>query len=592
MPLCHCGNNKTPSSCCLLKVSSKPWTGLPKKVPIKQAIADAERFAQQGNWPVCLLICEHVINKVKGHPKAVYLTALHALTTGNAGRAVVLLKSIYEFQNSQLSYLLNYINALNQIQDHPSVIDVIEAHKDVLTSDSRGLKLAIDIFTQLECFDRVIEYATILMHIEPNVVEHRLFLANAYHRLLDDSAALEILDAALRAFPHHPELLFSKASLLEIQNNDKQALAILSPIIEQATSNAHWYVLASKLSRKMANVNEAATYLAYAEAHVSENNLEVQRAYFSEKLALARLSNDYQGAFDAAAMAKNKRAAPCEKDWLTLAQQRASIANFSHTSYGVSEDKSAKSPHLYILGFPRCGSTLLERLCCSHYKAVSYGESSAIPNAIGALSNKVTDAWWGLTFEQWNQASQYSLESPNAYNSGTPSVDKNLFNALRLPFIRQLDSHAVIIRCVRDPLAVVLSNYFANFMHYEPWQYSADTISQYLMHVDAVWQSTANQLDQRIITIKYEDIVQHQGMTPALDEFLMRYWLAEKAESQEVDVRAQAFKTRTASYEQVTKTIVNKANSEYTHYISMIPPSAKARIAELQAKWGYDNSVD
>lgn len=591
MPRCQCGNNKTPSSCCLIKISSKPWTGLPKKVLIKQALSDAQNLAQQGNWRLCLVICEHVERKVNGHPQAVYLRALHAAALGHAAQSAVLFKSIYDSQNGKLPYLLNYANVLYQSGNYAVVLALIEANQKAFSSDLRGLKLAVDIYTHLKQYNSASEYIRILIQKQPDDVAHRLALANTYHRSLDDEAALIVLDDALKKFPIHPELLFTKASILEIQNADQQALDLLIDILEQGDPGAHGYILAAKLSRKLNRLSEAYHYIDRAKQELSNSNLDIQRAYLGERLAQARLSEDYELAYETAVAQKQGRKKPTDRDWQILENHRACVSQFFPSVRKEKEESNSNSSHLFIVGFPRCGSTLLERLFCSNFVASSYSESDVIPRVISSLTVNKTDEWWNLADDAWNCANQITLSAPTHYGQSSASVDKNLFNGLRIPFIRNLDRNAVVVRCLRDPLSIVMSNFFANYMQYEPWQYSVESITKFLLHVDTVWDATVNPSDERIMTVKYEEVTRCKGIPSTLDAFLGKYWGAQRVEEGVIKQRALTFSTRTASYEQVTKNITSKANDEYKHYISMIPPSVRVQIAELQQKWGYELTV-
>ncbi|WP_165399343.1 sulfotransferase [Alteromonas sp. KUL49] len=575
----------------MIKISSKPWTGLPKKVLIKQALSDAQSLAQQGNWRLCLDICEHVERKVKDHPQTIYLRALHAASLGHAAKSAVLFKSIYDSQNGKLPYLLNYANALYQSGNRADVLTLIEANEKAFSSDLRGLKLAVDIYTYLNQNKCAAKYIRTLIKKQPDEVVHRLALANTYHRSLDDEAALAVLDDALRKFPNHPELLFTKASILEIQNTDQQALDLVIDILEQGNHSAHGYILAAKLSRKLNRMSEAYQYLDKAKQELSNSNQDTQRAYLGERLAQARLSGNYKLAYETAVAQKQGRKKSTDRDWQILEKHRACVSQFVPSTRVVKEESDSSSPHLFIVGFPRCGSTLLERLLCSNFVASSYGESDVIPRVISSLTVNKTDEWWSLADDAWNCANQKTLSDPTYYDQSTASVDKNLFNGLRIPFIRHLDTNAVVIRCLRDPLSIVMSNFFANYMQYEPWQYSVESITKFLFHVDTVWDATVNPCDERIVTVKYEEVTQRNGIPSTLDVFLGKYWGAQRVERGVIKQRALAFSTRTASYEQVTKNITTTANDEYKHYISMIPPSVKIKIAELQEKWGYELAV-
>ena len=127
-----------------------------------------------------------------------------------------------------------------------------------------------------------------------------------------------------------------------------------------------------------------------------------------------------------------------------------------------------KSP-VFIVAFPRSGTTLLELTLDAHPELVSMDEQpfiqaalddlisagAAYPERMAALSLAQLDS---IRSRYWDR-----VQSKADLGSGRRLVDKNPLNILRLPVIRRLFPRAPIILAVRHPYDVLLSCFMQHF---------------------------------------------------------------------------------------------------------------------------------
>ena len=127
--------------------------------------------------------------------------------------------------------------------------------------------------------------------------------------------------------------------------------------------------------------------------------------------------------------------------------------------------------YLFIVGMPRCGSTLLE--------------------SILSLNPEVKDLGEVTFLEESLQKSDDLLEVRKLYKEKVMLVnskkktftDKNLFNFLYCPIIYKFFPNAKIIHCIRNPLDNILSIYRTNFLN-QSFSSSLNDISDlYLYHL-------------------------------------------------------------------------------------------------------------
>jgi tetratricopeptide (TPR) repeat protein len=125
-------------------------------------------------------------------------------------------------------------------------------------------------------------------------------------------------------------------------------------------------------------------------------------------------------------------------------------------------------PHIFLLGFPRSGTTLLEQVLAGHADVTALGEKETLIDSIEAfltrpadfprLANASPQILDRYRERYWKEVARFAGDA-----RGKALVDKNPINIVRLPLIAQLFPNAKILLALRDPRDVVLSCYRNQF---------------------------------------------------------------------------------------------------------------------------------
>jgi len=128
----------------------------------------------------------------------------------------------------------------------------------------------------------------------------------------------------------------------------------------------------------------------------------------------------------------------------------------------------ADTRHVFLIGFPRSGTTLVESMLTAHPEVVSLEERSTFQASVRAwltdsatLSRlmKASDAdLKPYRADYWTRVKQFGCDP-----AGKVFIDKNPFNTLKLPLIQRLFPDARVIFAIRDPRDVVLSGFRRRF---------------------------------------------------------------------------------------------------------------------------------
>ena len=252
---------------------------------------------------------------------------------------------------------------------------------------------------------------------------------------------------------------------------------------------------------------------------------------------------------------------------------------------------------IFIMGFPRSGTTLVEQILCSHSAVAAGGElpfvadmsklASSIYPASERFPENLAHSWMAdyhytaTLFRDYYlaRAEQYGLlDSSRGY-----FTDKMPFNEIYLPLIKMAFPNAKIVRVVRHPLDVCVSMLSNNMTHGFHCGYRIEDISNHLAAVHDLVEHYGTELELHEFVLRYETLVADQaGQTRKLLDYLGLPF--EEACLQFHQNRRYA---PTPSYAQVTEKLNDRSIGRHKHYARQLEPNV-ARLGKMMAAYGYE----
>jgi Flp pilus assembly protein TadD len=260
------------------------------------------------------------------------------------------------------------------------------------------------------------------------------------------------------------------------------------------------------------------------------------------------------------------------------------------------QDNSApaleESP-VFIVAFPRSGTTLLELTLDSHPQLKSMDEQPFVQNALDdmvAEGVSYPERLAGLTASQldgvranyWDRVRRKVSLQP-----GQRLVDKNPLNILRLPAIRRVFPHSPVILAVRHPCDVILSCYMQHFRAPDFALLCSDlqALAVGFRRTFDFWYEQHALLQPRSMELRYETFTQEFAtQVRGILEFLALPWNDAVLRPQQT-ARDKKF-ISTPSYSQVVQPVSNKAVGRWHAYekeFSTVLPI----IEPYLERWGY-----
>ncbi len=409
------------------------------------------------------------------------------------------------------------------------------------------------------------------LELKPDVLQTVLGFAKMEEADRKFDAALGLLDEAERLLPDNPSVKLTRATVLARQKKTEAALAIL----QEAESNEEqdgapvMQLGAVELSEKGRLLDQLGRY---DEAFAAFDLAKKRAVSHGARTYMAEAAND---------LARRLKGFFTERRLKTLP---------------VAETRTDMPQPVFIVGFPRSGTTLFEQTLTVH-PLISAGDELPFINDITQIMPRLlasplsypealVELWMGDQRDGLNELQAYYLNraaKSGIFREGTKFfTDKMPLNETHLGLIALLFPQAPIIHVIRHPLDVVLSVYSNHLTHGFYCAAQLETIAQhYLLIADLVAHYRQN-VTMRYLPLRYEDMVQNQeGSVRELLAFI----------GVEFDAACLSFErntryARTASYAQVTEKLYDRSMYRHRAYMEHLAPVIEMLVPAIE-RLGY-----
>jgi tetratricopeptide (TPR) repeat protein len=258
---------------------------------------------------------------------------------------------------------------------------------------------------------------------------------------------------------------------------------------------------------------------------------------------------------------------------------------------------SAGDSPVFIVGFPRSGTTMLEQMLDAHPHYASMDERATLQRCIERMEARGVEYPHGLDMLDgaaadelravyWSEVAKVITLQP-----GQQLVDKNPLNMLRLPMILRLFPNAKIILALRHPCDVLLSCYMQNFRSpaFMVLCSSLERLAKSYVNAMKFWIHHQALLAPDTLVLRYEDTV---GDFPAQVERIGSFLGIQDRDflAQFSQHAARKGYISTPSYSQVVEPVNARAVGRWQPYSRWLVPALPI-LQPVADHWGYDLTV-
>lgn len=239
-------------------------------------------------------------------------------------------------------------------------------------------------------------------------------------------------------------------------------------------------------------------------------------------------------------------------------------------------DQSGARGHVFIVGFARSGTTLLETALASHPDIVSldefdcFGPVSQEAFASAESLNRLA-ALDAATAAKWRETYWSRVDGAGVKAAGKVFVDKSPFGSLLLPLVSALFPQARVLFALRDPRDVVLSCFRQNFSM-NPTTFEMTSLEGTARCYDGLMSLAMlyrERLPLNLRETRYEDVSgDFENEVRAITEFIGLEWTPEMREFAKT---AQGRPSRTPSARQLVRGLYSGAG-QWRRYEAQLEP--------------------
>lgn len=313
------------------------------------------------------------------------------------------------------------------------------------------------------------------------------------------------------------QLYFNLASIERYQGKFDLAEQHLSQALMLNPQDFEAYLLRSSLKKSTINNNniEQLEKVLVQPINHPINKAQIHYALAKEKEDLEQFSQSFHHLALGAKARRSFMRYEVEHDLSTLRQIRKTFdKQFFEQQKGVTPYRNEEA--IFILGLPRTGSTLVERIISHHSDVFSAGELNnfalCMMNEVKKISKtppKSREMLVKLTSEIDFTAlgKQYITSTRPETGHTTHFIDKLPLNSLYVGLIHLALPKAKIIHVTRHPLDTCYSIFKQLFTSGYPFSYDLTELAQYYIEHDKMMRHWHNQLPGVIYQVAYEDVV-------------------------------------------------------------------------------------
>jgi tetratricopeptide (TPR) repeat protein len=607
---CPCGSGRKFARCCAPAGSAR----------LQELVQEAIFWQEQGDPERALSRYQSILQNDKRNAPASYLCGTVYQQKGNFQRAIVFFERAFKLGLKDPAAKIQYVYALISAGTGDQAVKVL---KKILVDEAnsgthtQARFLLANIYFESENFQQAEKHYSRLLDQSSDDWSLHFNLGHTLYHLAKIPEAIEQFKLAQSLNNSNAEIYSSLATMYQLDNNLDQARFNAEEALGLQEDNVSAAIVIARLLRGEKSYQQALTVLDKIDPIKLE--LGNQVLWWHEKGRVLDVLQQYKQAFEAFSHSRkallNLRDITYDpaqiEQRLSVSEACFSMEEIEKSSVSIADEKKdkrlqlSKPQPLFIVGFYRSGTTLLEQMLSSHSAICGVGETQAL-----AFAEEQLEALFGQSYPQCLKKNdikkgnakkmetnlqllraeyKQTIAQLDGYQQGANLVvDKCLFNMLRLPLINSMFPDSVVIHMVRHPLDVILSAYRTLFLERTEWSFTLCDIAHMYVRCHQHVQQMKGLLANQYYCLHYEKLVDE----PEQELKTLFAFLGEAWDKSCLEFYRSERVARTASYEQVRKKLYKDSKFRYKYYLEFIDDEVIQILKPIIFEMGYQIEIE
>ncbi len=442
----------------------------------------ARRAVQAGDWATVNTCAHRIIKQNKKNPEGHFLSGLVAKAGRQANKAIAAFSKAMSLDARRYDAAIELANQYALAMRHGEALALLKRYESHLLNSPLYLDMAANIYTLLGLHAGAWPLYQKANELQPGLDRFQANLAACAVYLGKIKEAKTIYSELLNRHPHHQKNHYELSRLEKAKDSShvEQMRESLEATRLPPEKNIFMYYAIGKELEDLERWKEAFQYYKMAGDAVTR---VTRKAHYDVSVEVDLI---------------DKIIEVCNSDWLAASGKK------------TQPGKPQKTP-VFIVGLPRTGTTLTERILASHSQVESADETffmefiirhssgiqsteSMSPAIIEAAAKKDS----GLIAQAYMNAVAYRLGDRPIF------IDKYPLNFLYLGFIARGWPNARIIHLRRNPMDACFAMYKQSFFKFA---YTLESLGRYYVAYDRLRRHWGETLGGRMIEVEYESLV-------------------------------------------------------------------------------------
>lgn len=452
---------------------------------VERYSALARRAAQSRDWRAVGDLAREILRHDEGSAEGYFLQGLVEKAAQRPARAADQFARALDLDPGRYDAAVELANQFSIARRNAEAAKLLARYEARLQNSPRYLDLAATVYTEIGLPERAWPLYVKANELQPGVpfLQGNMAACAVYVGQLDE--ARRIYRALLDQRPDHQRnhYYLSRLGRAGDAGHVDEMQRVLAANGLPPEKNVFLYYAIGKELEDLGRWEEAFDYYRQAGEAVSR----VKTYDVSEDVALI-----------------DKIIQVCDADWVAAPQGR------------VPAPAEQPTP-IFIVGLPRTGTTLTERILASHSQVASLGETmflqmvlrrvsgvESVENMTPVMIEAAAGRDIGLVASGYMDAVAYRLGDAPYF------IDKLPFNFNYLGFIARAWPEARLVHLRRSPMDACFSMYKQVFTWAYRFSYDLDSLARYYIAYDRLLRHWRTVLGERLVEVEYESLVADQ----------------------------------------------------------------------------------